>query len=60
MPIFRVDFVDHGDRIYDTLVLEHETDEAAVEEAHRRNVPSIGAGFEIWQEDRLVHRRRNR
>ena len=57
MPRYRVHFVDHGDNIYSTEHLEHDSDQAAIEEAHRRNVPAIGAGFDIWEDDRLVHRR---
>ena len=34
--------------------------EAAVAAAHRLNVlPHLGAGFEVWEDDRLVHRHRN-
>jgi hypothetical protein len=58
MPQYRVHFVDHGERVFDTTVVEHDTDEAAIEHARRLDVPSIGAGFDVWQEDRLVHRHR--
>jgi hypothetical protein len=56
LALYRVHFVDHADRVFDAMVIEHDTDEAAVEEAHRRHVPSIGAGFDVWYEGRLVHR----
>ncbi len=59
MALYRVHFVDHGDNVYATHHLEHDTDEAALEAAHRLNVPTIGAGFELWEDERLVHRHRN-
>lgn len=59
MALYRVHFVDHGGNIYGTQDLEHDEDEDAIEEAHRRNVPSIGGGFEVWQDDRLIHKHRN-
>jgi len=58
MPLYRVHFVNHGDRVFSTVDLEHDTDEAAIEEAHRQDIPNIGAGFDVWHEDRLVHRHR--
>jgi hypothetical protein len=59
MPRYRVHFVDHGENIYAMEYVEHDSDEDAVKEAHRLNVPSIGAGFEVWQDERLVHKHRN-
>jgi hypothetical protein len=59
MARYQVHFVDHGDNVYDTVNAEHDDDEAAIEHAHRLNVPSIGAGFEVWEGGRLVHRHRN-
>jgi hypothetical protein len=56
---YRVHFVDHGDRIFDGLVIEHESDEEAVEHANRLHVASIGAGFDVLKEGRLVYRHRN-
>lgn len=58
MARYRVHFVDHIERVYDAMVLEHDTDHEAIAEAHRRDVPSIGTGFDIWHEDCLVHRHR--
>jgi hypothetical protein len=55
---YRVHFVDHTDRVFDAIEIEHDTDEAAIEEAHDRDVPSIGAGFDVWHEGRLVHKHR--
>jgi hypothetical protein len=59
MTRYQVHFVDHGDNVYDTVHAEHDDDEAAIEHAHRLNVPSIGARFEVWEGERLVHRHRN-
>ena len=59
MPRYRIHFVDHGGNVYDTVNSEHDDDRAAIEHAHRINVPSIGAGFEVWEGERLVHRHRN-
>ena len=59
MVLYRLHFVDHGDNVYATEYLEHEDDESAIEAARRMNVPSIGAGFDLWDDERLVHRHRN-
>jgi hypothetical protein len=58
MARYRVHFVTHGDHVFSTIEMEHDADEAAIEEAHRQDIPSIGAGFDVWHEDRLVHRYR--
>jgi len=59
MPLYRVHFVDHGDNVYSTEYMEHDDDQEAIAVAQRMNVPSIGAGFDVWNDDRLVHRHRN-
>jgi len=59
VAFYRVHFVDHGDNIYSTDYVETDQDEKAVAVARRLNVPSIGAGFEVWDDERLVHRQRN-
>jgi len=60
VALYRVHFVDHGGNVFDAMQLERDTDEAAIQEAHRINVPNIGAGFDVWHEWRLVHKyRRN-
>jgi hypothetical protein len=59
MPLYRVHFVDHGDNVYPTEYMEHDDDQEAIAVAQRMNVPSIGAGFDVWNDDRLVHRHRN-
>ena len=59
MAQYHVHFVDRGDRIVNALMVEQEADEVAVEHAKRLYIPSIGNGFDVWCEDRLVYRRRN-
>ena len=59
MATYRVHFVDHGDNIYLSQDIERLTDEEAIAAVHRINSAAIGAGFEIWEGDRLVHRHRN-
>ena len=59
MALYRVHFVDHGDNVYLTQHMEHQDDADAIEAALRMNAPGIGAGFELWHDDRLVHRHRN-
>jgi hypothetical protein len=59
MAFYHVHFVDHADEIYATHYLSHDTDEEAIQAALNINVPSVGAGFEVWDDDRLVHRHRN-
>ena len=59
MATYQVHFVDHGDNIYLSQRIEHKSDEEAVAAVHRMHSPVIGAGFEIWDGDRLVHRHRH-
>ena len=59
MPRYRVHFLDQSDNVIDAVQFEEDHDEAAIEHAHRINVPSIGIGFEVWRNDRLVHKHRN-
>jgi len=54
MPRYRVHFVDHGERVFDLTEVEHDTDEVATEYTHRLEVPSIGAGFDVWHDERPV------
>jgi hypothetical protein len=49
---YRVQFVDHGDRVFAAIEVVQDTDEATIEEAHRRDVPSIRAGFDVLQDGR--------
>jgi hypothetical protein len=57
-PEYDVHFVDHRSNVYDALEVEHDTDDAAIDEARRLDIASIGNGFDIWHGRRLVHRHR--
>ena len=59
MALYRVHFVDHGGNVYSTHEIEHNADEDAIEVAHGMDVPFIGAGFDLWEGERLVPRHRN-
>jgi hypothetical protein len=59
MALYRVHFVDHGGNVFHTRELEHDDDETAVEQASRLHVPGIGAGFGVWEGDRLAQRHRD-
>jgi hypothetical protein len=60
MALYRVHFFDFGGNIYATHHVEHDDDEAAIEAARRMNVlPHLSFGFEVWDDERLVHRHRN-
>jgi hypothetical protein len=60
MAIYRVHFLDYGENVCATRRVEHDHDDAAIEAAHRLNVlPHLGAGFEVWEDERLVYRHRN-
>jgi hypothetical protein len=58
MGLYRIHFLDHANKVFDAVELDCETDDGAIEDAHHVDVPSIGAGFDIWHESRLVHRYR--
>ncbi|HML11071.1 MAG TPA: hypothetical protein VK432_09435 [Stellaceae bacterium] len=61
MAPYRVHFLDHGGNVYAIHHVEHDHDEDAIGAAHRLNVlPHLGSGFEVWEDDRLVHRHSNR
>jgi hypothetical protein len=60
MALYRVHFLDFGGNVRATHQIEHDNDEAAIQAAHRMNVlPQINGSFEVWQDDRLVHRHQN-
>jgi hypothetical protein len=59
MALYRLHFVDHGNNVRETRHIEHDSDDEAIEAAHRMNVSWIGAGFDVWEDERLVHRHRN-
>ncbi len=53
-----IDFVDHGGNVYARDRVEHDDEPALIDELHRRHEHGIGAGFDVWDGDRLVHRHR--
>jgi hypothetical protein len=60
MALYHVHFLDHEDNIYATHRVEREDDEAAIGAAHELNVmPHLGIGFEVWEDERPLHRHRN-
>lgn len=56
---YRVHSVGHSGNVYHTREIDYENDEEAIQAAHGMNARSVGAGFEVWQEDRLTHQHRN-
>jgi glyoxylase-like metal-dependent hydrolase (beta-lactamase superfamily II) len=60
MGLYRAHFVNHADHIFGVSHFDAEHDEAAI--AHARQVfrSGIGKGYEIWHEDRLVHKQTHR
>ncbi len=60
MAVYQVHFFDFGRNIYATHRLERANDEAAIEAARQLNVlPHLSFGFEVWDDERLVHRQHN-
>ena len=59
MALYRVHFIDHGENLYGTSHIEHDSDDAAIATAQYIHALNIGAGFEVWQDNRLMHRHRN-
>jgi hypothetical protein len=55
---YNVHFVNQAGHVYDAIEIAHHSDEAAIDETYRIDVPSIGVGFDIWQDGRLVLRHR--
>ena len=56
---YRIHFIDRRGKVFDAIELQRDTDETAIEEAHRLDVPSVGSGFDLWHGKRLVHRHRS-
>jgi hypothetical protein len=47
MAVYRVHFLDQ---------VEHDDDGSAIAAGHRLNVmPHLGIGFQVWEDERLVH-----
>ena len=58
MAHYHVNFIDHTGRAFDAVVLEHDTQQGAIDHARRLHVPSIGSGFDLLHEGRLIYRYR--
>ena len=58
MPIYRVDFLD-SNTLRSTVELQENDDAAAIQHAHRINIPSMGGRFEVWHGTRLIYQYRN-
>ena len=57
MAVYRVRCRDYRDKVYVTHHIEHDEDKEAIAAAHRMSVHSIEtAGFEVWDDERLIHR----
>ena len=54
--IYRVLLLDHDDTVYFIAAFSCPNDIEAEWEAQKMHVPFIGAGFELWQDNRLVFR----
>jgi hypothetical protein len=60
MPRYRFDFLQSEDVRMAVHEIDYEDDLAAIRGGHIINgAPPIGAGFQIWQEERLVYWHRN-
>jgi hypothetical protein len=55
---YRVAFVDSDGIVFDAVQFMRANDDEAIDAAYRLDIPSIGAGFDIWGEGRLVHSHR--
>jgi hypothetical protein len=51
-------FTDHAGAQYGSDLLTALGDEAAIQQARTHYSMGIGAGYQIWQDDRLVHTER--
>lgn len=54
MPVYTLNFKNHGNLIYSTHHFESQDDEKALRTAHAMNSPGIGHGFELRLGDRIV------
>lgn len=55
---YRVHYVDHGNNVYATEHIEHDDEEVLIADLQRLNAHGVGAGFDVWDGDRLVYRHR--
>jgi hypothetical protein len=60
MAAYRIHFVDYEGNVYAVREVERDNDQAAIDAALGLNVVLFeGFGFEVWQDERIVHRYRN-
>ena len=59
MRLYRVDFFDEDGNLYGTVELNEADDDAAIQQAHRINIPSSGGWFQVLHGTRLVYTHRN-
>lgn len=55
MPVYRIEFVDHADRIYSTTERWFADDEEAIADSRLLFSTRIGKGYSIWDGTRHVH-----
>lgn len=60
MPPYRINYVNHAEKVWGTDIIDCADDAAASQLAERLHVPGIGYGFDLWDGDRLVHSHRDR
>ena len=58
MAQYRIHFVDHGENVYATEHVQHDDERELIETMRRREAHGIGAGFDLYEGDRLVYRHR--
>jgi hypothetical protein len=55
MLSYRVHFKTHGGYVFGVQHFQCAGEEDAIKTVYAMDVPSIGYGFELWHEERLVH-----
>ena len=55
MPVYRIEFVDHADRIYSTTERWFRDDKEAIARSRDLFDSKIGKGYSIWEGTRHVH-----
>jgi hypothetical protein len=58
MALYTINLISHHGTVRDADELDCDTDEEAVAFAEDLNVPAFGNGYDVWQQERLVHRYR--
>ena len=48
MAVYRVEHVDHGNTVFSTEYVEHDDEDALIEELRIVRNHNIGAGFDVW------------